>query len=107
MRIDRCILFWDGEYSGKLKYELYPDYKSNRIGKSWYSNPLQLTEKEIKKEQEKDKSILKQRIRIKQYSEELFFRQLENNVTEADDCIAYYCQNLKENEEVIIYQFGD
>jgi 5'-3' exonuclease len=100
---DRVILFWDGQHSGKLRYEIFDQYKSNRIGKSWYSNPLQLTDNEIKKELEKDKSILKQRIRIKQYAEELFFRQIEDDVTEADDCIAYYVQNLQENEEAVIY----
>lgn len=101
--IDRVILFWDGAKSGKLRYLLYDQYKSNRIGKEWYANPLELTDKEIEKEIDKDKSILTQRIRIKQYAEELYFRQVEDEITESDDMIAYYCQNLKENEEVIIY----
>ncbi len=101
--IDRVILFWDGTKSGKLRFDIFSEYKSNRIGKEWYANPLELTDKEIEKELEKDKSILTQRIRIKEYAEELFFRQVESEIVEADDIIAYYCQNLKENEEVIIY----
>ena len=26
----KVFVFWDGEFSGKLRYELYPDYKSAR-----------------------------------------------------------------------------
>jgi len=100
---DRIILFFDGIHSGILRYRIFSEYKSNRIGKSWYSNPLELTDKEIKKELEKDKSILIQRINIKKFAEELFFRQVEDDETEADDMISYYCQNLLENEEVVIY----
>ena len=101
--IDRVILFFDGAKSGKLRYLLYSPYKSNRIGKEWYANPLELTDKEIEKELAKDHSILTQRIRIKQYAEELYFRQIEDEVVEADDLISYYCQNLKDDEEAIIY----
>lgn len=102
---DRVILFFDGTHSGKLRYEIYDQYKSNRIGKEWYANPFELTDKEIEKELKKSQSSLKQRILIKQFAEELFFRQVEcpDGITEADDMIGYYTQNLKEHEEAVIY----
>ena len=104
---DRCILFWDSiNEAGKLRFHIYEGYKANRPHKSWYSK-IELTEDEIKKEQEKDKSILTQRIRIKNYAEELFFRQVDpHDGIEADDCIAYYCLNKRKNEEIIIFS-GD
>ena len=101
--INKVILFWDGENSGRLRYDIYPEYKSNRTSKNWYGS-IVLSDKDVEREENSDKSIFKQRERIKQYGEELFFRQVEDSVTEADDCIAYYCNNLIEkDEEVVIY----
>ena len=102
--INKVILFWDSEASGKLRHDIYPYYKANRKHKDWYSEGLVLSEKDINREENADKSLLKQRERIKQYAEELFIRQVEDLICEADDCIAYYINNLKEpDENVIIY----
>jgi 5'-3' exonuclease len=29
-RFDRIFIFWDGQFSGRLRYDLYSDYKGNR-----------------------------------------------------------------------------
>lgn len=100
---NKVIICWDGNHSGKLRYDIYKGYKANRKGKDYY-NDIELSEKQINREEYLNKSLLKQRIRIKQYVEELFFRQVSAELVEADDLIAYYCYNLKEeNEEVLIY----
>lgn len=102
---DKVILFWDGYNSGKLRYNIYPDYKSNR-NKNWHlGDEMILSDKDVNKALDPDEeSILMQRTRIQQYAEELFIRQIEDPVCEADDCIAYYTMHLKEaDEEVMIY----
>lgn len=99
--INKVILCWDGENSGKMRYYIYEGYKANRESKSWY-NKIRLTDKQIYKE-EKDMGELYQRIRIKQYAEELFLRQIEVDEIEADDIIAYYCKHKKPEENVTIF----
>lgn len=99
--INKVILCWDGENSGKMRYYIYEGYKANRESKSWY-NKIKLTEKQINKE-ERDMGELYQRIRIKQYAEELFLRQIEVDEIEADDIIAYYCKMKKPEENVLIF----
>lgn len=99
--INKVILCWDGENSGKMRYYIYEGYKANRESKSWY-NKISLTDKQIYKE-EKDMGELYQRIRIKQYAEELFIRQIEVDEIEADDIIAYYCKYKKPEENVLIF----
>jgi 5'-3' exonuclease len=100
--INKCLVLWDGDNSGKMRYNVYPKYKANRTSKDWYKK-VQLTDKQIAHEGRKKESILKQRIRIKQYLEELFIRQLEVEFIEADDLIAYYCKLYSENENITIY----
>jgi len=99
--INKIILCWDGENSGKMRYYIYEGYKANRDSKSWY-NKITLTEKQINKE-EKDMGELYQKIRIQQYAEELFIRQIEVDEIEADDIIAYYCKMKKPEENVLIF----
>jgi 5'-3' exonuclease len=99
--INKIILCWDGENSGKMRYYIYEGYKANRDSKSWY-NKITLTEKQINRE-EKDMGELYQKIRIQQYAEELFIRQIEVDEIEADDIIAYYCKMKKPEENVLIF----
>ena len=107
--ITKVIIFWDGLNAGKMRYRLYPFYKSNR-NKSWFQSELVLDDADIRKiewlnkQKDEDAVLLLQKIRIQQYAEELFFRQFEFEEIESDDAIAYYCANLKDDdEEVIIY----
>lgn len=87
---DRVFVFWDGEFSGKLRNDIYPIYKANRQ-KNY--------EKGTKPQ---DESLLIQRLKIKSYLEELCIRQYEDSEVEADDCIAFICCNLKSNQKATI-----
>ena len=86
----RVYVFWDGNFSGKLRYDIYEPYKSGR-GKDFKNGTQPI-----------DVSELKQRIRIRQYLNELFVRQMMDDVIEGDDLIAYYCLNKKKNEKITI-----
>lgn len=86
----RVYVFWDGEFSGKLRYNIYSPYKSGR-GKD-YVNGTVTTEP----------SEAKQKAAVWNYLEELCIRQLQHKFVESDDFIAYYCLNALENEKVTI-----
>lgn len=101
-KINKVILFWDGEGGGKFRHNIDPAYKANRKNKEW-SKKIELTEAEIKREQEKDVSILKQKKRINAYAEELFLRQICVDDVEADDLIAQYCYDHHLTEDLIIF----
>lgn len=87
---NRVFVFWDGKFSGKLRYEIYNDYKANRnkdyINGTIPDDPEKLIQKNI----------------IQEYLEELFVRQLEDDIVEGDDFIAYYCLNIEDNENITI-----
>jgi 5'-3' exonuclease len=89
-RFDKIYVFWDGTFSGRLRYEIYKDYKSNR-DKDFY---------EQQPPSEPDLYIQKERVML--YCEELFIRQYIDDVIEGDDCIAYYVSQMKEDEKVVI-----
>lgn len=101
-KINKVILFWDGENGGLYRHLIDPAYKANRKDKEW-SQKIQLSPSQFKKEEEKDKSILKQRKRIQSYAEELFIRQIEIHKIEADDLIASYCMDNNEDENIFLY----
>lgn len=86
----RVLVFWDGDYSGKLRYDLYQPYKSGR-GKDYINGTKPI-----------DESERKQRLIVQEYLEDLFVRQLTHNIIESDDFIAYYCLNRKSNETITI-----
>lgn len=83
-KIDKVVVMWDGERGGTLRLDYYPEYKGNR--------PRFF-----------DQSYEIQKLRIKQYAEELFIRQYQHSDCESDDLIAFYCLNKKQDEEVVIY----
>ena len=86
----RVYVFWDGNFSGKLRYDIYEPYKSGR-GKDYKNGTHPIDEEE-----------LKQRKLIWEYLNELYVRQLKHEVIEGDDFIAYYCLTKKQNEKVTI-----
>lgn len=86
----KVYVFWDGNFSGKLRYEIYNPYKSSR-GKDYVNGTQPIDEEEIR-----------ERRVVMQYLEELFIRQLKHEVVESDDFIAYYCLNKKPNEKITI-----
>lgn len=83
-KIDKLVITWDGERGGTLRLDFYPDYKGNRP--KFFDAEYEL-----------------QKLRVKQYAEDLFIRQYEHPDTESDDLIAFYCQNKKQGEEVMVY----
>jgi 5'-3' exonuclease len=87
-KIDKVVIFWDGEDGSSSRKKYYHQYKENRKTRN-------KTEEEIV-------SYDFQRNRVKQYLEELFIRQGEFEFCETDDSIAYYSQNSF-NENIIIF----
>jgi 5'-3' exonuclease len=85
--ITKVVVFWEGENSKKYRQGYYPYYKQNRNS--------QYTEEQIY-------DLGRQRIRIKQYLEELYIRQVEVSECEADDGIAYYCKNSPNEIKLIL-----
>ena len=100
--VNRIVVIWDGENSGIERHRIDSNYKANRKNKEWY-NKIELTERDIKREKEKDESILFQRMRIKAYLEEIFIRQIEVLGIEADDIIAAYCFKYNNLESIYLY----
>ena len=84
---DKVVVFWDGEHSGSQRKKIYPNYKANR-------------NKEFNEDYER------QKIRVKNYAEDLFIRQYQDDYSEADDGIAYYA-HLNKNKEKIIVMSSD
>lgn len=101
----RVIIMWDGFNAGKLRYDKYQPYKSNR--KKYWNMEKKVIDAGVGFEQDENESydLLNQKIRIKNYLEELFIRQLEVDFIEADDLIALYTLKTKdiENHKIIIY----
>jgi 5'-3' exonuclease len=89
--LDKIVVFWDGENGSDSRRKYYSQYKENRKSR-------------LRSEEELN-SYQYQKQRVKQYLEEIFVRQGEFELCEADDCIAYYVQN-SHNEKKIIYS-GD
>lgn len=83
-KIEKVVITWDGERGGTLRLDYYPDYKGNRP--KFFDKEYEL-----------------QKLRVKQYAEDLSIRQYEHSDVESDDLIAFYCKNKKKLEEVMIY----
>ena len=83
-------VFWDGNLSGKLRYDIYEAYKSAR-GKDYVNGTQPI-----------DESELAQRKRIWEYVNEFYIRQIMHNMIEGDDLIGAYCLLKKPNEKITI-----
>jgi 5'-3' exonuclease len=101
-KINKVVLVWDGEGGGVMRHRIDREYKANRKTKEWYKK-IEMTASEIRREKEKEESILNQRKRIQAYAEELFIRQIEVDDVEADDLIAAYCLHYNNKEEIFLY----
>ena len=86
----KVFVFWDGEFSGKLRYNLYTDYKISR-GKNYITGTIP-----------DDESLVIQRFKVQEYLDELFIRQFEDKIVESDDFISYLCQRKDENQKISI-----
>jgi 5'-3' exonuclease len=87
---------------GKMRCEIYPNYKKDR-DKSWDEDSYLLNENEIDYETKRKYSRLTQKIKVKNYLEELYIRQAEVELVEADDLIAKYILLKEPDENVIIF----
>lgn len=114
-------VFWDGNHSGQLRYNLSYEYKLNR-NKEFEDEGLSDYMREVNKkvaqmrsyflnrqnpaklaQQQKQKDIFYwQRDIIMQCLEELFVRQCICDKIEADDFIGYYVTHKKPNEKIVI-----
>lgn len=113
-------VFWDGENSGQLRYNLNSDYKANR-DKDFVDNNLSdymkavneridymqkkiygSNKKPNKTESEKENFHWQREIII-QCLDELFVRQCLCDQTEADDFIGYYVAHKKPEENIVIF----
>jgi len=89
----RVFVFWDGQFSGKMRWELYSDYKSDR-NKDYINGTHPVDVQEVT-----------EKFLIRQYLEELCVRQMIDNTNsgvEADDFIAYYCKTKDSDEKITI-----
>lgn len=86
----RVYVFWDGHLSGKMRWEFYKDYKSDR-GKDFINGSHPVEESEVN-----------QKGLIRDYLKDLCIRQIMHDFVESDDFIAYYCLSADENEKITI-----
>jgi 5'-3' exonuclease len=84
--ITKVVVFWEGENSRRYRQTYYPYYKSQRNDRYTTTELDDLGDK---------------RLRIKQYLEELFIRQVEVEGCEADDAIAHYVVNSPQEFKII------
>ncbi len=117
---DFCIVCWDGDGSGVLRYNYYKDYKANRDkhyemigGMSEYDRKIneyvkkvlnysKNNKQEVKRSETDDECFQRQRALIQNILENLYIRQFIYDDVEGDDLIAYYVQHKKPNEKVVI-----
>ena len=128
---DYVYVFFDDEYSGYLRWELYNEYKANRdkhyheYGLSEYMKQYNenlrnmqnyIFNKNKKKQEDKpkvekkksdyelfiDENFARERDILCKYFNELFIRWYIDDIVEGDDLIAYYCKNKKPNEKIVI-----
>lgn len=121
---NHCIVCWDGFNSGALRWRIYKDYKANRDknyeAASAISNPesdydayiaayckkvLDYHKKNkigVRRGETDDENFQRQREILQEILDELFVRQYMYENVEGDDLIAYYCQNKKKNDYIVI-----
>ena len=99
---DRVVICWDSPLSGILRHNVFSNYKQNR-DKNWDEESYLLTEEEIGYEATRKYSQLTQKIKVKNYLEELYIRQVEVELVEADDLIAKYVLMKEPDENIVIF----
>ena len=125
---DYIYVFFDNEFSGVLRWQIYPQYKANRdkhyenYGVSDYMKAVNAKVHSMmsyfnqkngtaKKNNDRKKSdwdkfidanFDRERDILCRYFNELYIRWNIDEVTEGDDQIAYYCLHKKPNEKIYI-----
>ena len=115
-----CVIGYDGEGSGVLRWQYYKDYKANRdknyeiydpnisdydkkikdFVKTVISHSKAKAQKESKENEEE--SFDRQKHILQNILDELCIRQYEFENVEGDDIISNYVKNKKENEKIVI-----
>ena len=125
---DYIYVFFDNEFSGVLRWRIYPQYKANRdkhyenygvsdymkaVNSKVHSMMSYFNQKNgtAKKNNDRKKSdwdkfidanFDRERDILCKYFNELYIRWNIDEVTEGDDQIAYYCLHKKPNEKIYI-----
>ena len=124
---DYVYVFFDNEDSGILRYRIYNQYKANRDKNymehdgelsdymKMYNESLKAMQNAIfnKKKTKSERKISEQEKFVKEnfareremlmkYFNELYIRWVFDEKTEGDDLIAYYVNNKKSNDRVVI-----
>lgn len=115
-------VFFDDEFSGYMRWKIYPHYKQNR-DKNYadyeVSDYEKLVNEKVRKMQnyyfkdrkpkEKsewdkfvDENFTRERDTLCRYFNELYIRWYIDDITEGDDLISYYCANKEDNERICI-----
>lgn len=103
---DRVVVAWDGFHAGKLRYNIYPPYKASR-GKNWENEDRVIATNGTGSPEDMEKmELLKQKILTQNILDELFVRQAEVDLVEADDLIAQYVLRSEEDTDEKIYIFS-
>lgn len=113
-----CIVTWDGDNSGALRYRYYPEYKANRdkhyhLAKTDYDKKIdeyckkvlayhRQYKQPVKRSETDDESFQRQRLLIQNILDNLFVRQFMFDDVEGDDIISYICHHKKDNERIVI-----
>ena len=112
-----CIVAFDGEGSGVLRWQLYKDYKANR-DKNYENHDPNMTEydkklrdfakmvmshsREKASNENEDESFKRQKFILQSILDELCIRQYEFENVEGDDIISNYVKNKRIDEKVVI-----
>jgi 5'-3' exonuclease len=84
---DKVVVFWDGLGNSTARRLIYPQYKLNRKNEP---------------DEDFETSFNRQKLRINQYLEEIFVREVGIDGNEADDLMAHYC-HISPDERKTIY----
>lgn len=125
---DYVYVFFDDENSGILRYQIYNDYKANRdknyaqhseelsdymkafnanlkaMQNTIYGKTKKTTTEKVLSDQERlvKENFARERELLMKYFNELYIRWVFDDKTEGDDLIAYYVNNKKPNDKVVI-----
>lgn len=83
----KVVVFWDGKGNSIPRRKILPDYKVNREGNTTT---------------EENESFNRQRVRVQEYLEELYVRQAQFDLCEADDCLSHYCE-VSDDDDIMVF----
>ena len=93
----RVVICWDGKGGSQRRRKLYPEYKGNRRVSSRLTRHVSIGTKEDEKVAMKN-----QLLRLSQYIDTLPLQMVSVENIEADDSIAYICEQVYPKSQVFI-----